>query len=258
MEPELNGRQHDELQELLGPFALGLTDDAESRAMREHLLTCARCQAELAEIAAAVDALPFAVAEMEPPPALRERIAAAVLAEPRTAPTAAPSPPPAPAPAPPATPAPALAAPVPLPVRWWSSARPWAVAAAALLLITLGLLFWNLRLQDELRGAAVETIALAPTDAAPGASGEIRYQPDLQLLIVDVRDLPPLAEGEVYEFWLIDQSGVPVPAGVVDQSTGTHAIAADRGQYQAVAITAEPGPLGTAAPTGDIVAQAAL
>ena len=37
-----------------------------------------------------------------------------------------------------------------------------------------------------------------------------------------------------------------------------HAIIADRSQYQTLAITAEPGPLGTAAPTGEIVATAAL
>ena len=74
---------------------------------------------------------------------------------------------------------------------------------------------------------------------------------------LDVRDLPPLAPGEVYEVWLIGAEG-PVPAGVFDQSTDTHAIVADRSQYQAIAITNEPGPLGTAAPTGQIVAQAAL
>jgi hypothetical protein len=33
---------------------------------------------------------------------------------------------------------------------------------------------------------------------------------------------------------------------------------ADRGQYEILAITAEPGPLGTDAPTGEIVATASL
>ena len=102
-----------------------------------------------------------------------------------------------------------------------------------------------------------QTVALAPTDAAPGASGEVRYLPDGQVLVVDVQNLPPLASGQVYEVWLIGADG-PKPAGVFDQPTDEHAVIADRGQYQTLAITAEPGPLGTAAPTGEIVATATL
>ncbi len=91
----------------------------------------------------------------------------------------------------------------------------------------------------------------------PGASGQVLYQPDSQLFVVDVQNLPPLAPGQVYEVWLIGADG-PKPAGVFDQPTAEHALIADRSQYQTIAITAEPGPLGTAAPTGEIVATATL
>ncbi len=71
---------------------------------------------------------------------------------------------------------------------------------------------------------------------------------------------PPLSAGpgQVYEVWLIGEDGVPAPSGVFDQPTDQHAVVADRDQYDTLAITAEPGPLGTDAPTGEIVATASL
>jgi anti-sigma-K factor RskA len=244
------------MRELLGAYALGAVDDGEAAAVRAHLATCAECQAEVAVLWTAVDALPALADPLEPPPALRERISSAVLADVPIA-----SVPPAPL-APPAPPPPLGAVPMPEPVRparWWATPAPWVAAAAVLLLVAAGLLVWNLRLRQELTATSgVETVALAPTDAAPGASGEVRYDPSNQLLILDARDLPPLAPGEVYEVWLIGPEGAPQPAGVFDQPTATHAIVADRDQFDTLAITAEPGPLGSVAPTGEIVATAAI
>jgi anti-sigma-K factor RskA len=247
--------RHAALRELLGAYALGAVDDGEAAAVREHLATCAECQAEIADLWLAVDALPALADPVVPPPDLRERIEAAILADVLIAPES-----PAPL-APPAPPAPVtVPPPEPLrPARWWATPAPWVAAAAVLLLIAAGLLVWNLRLRQELTATpGVETVALAPTDAAPGASGEVRYDPSNQLLILDARDLPSLAPGEVYEVWLIGPDGAPQPAGVFDQPTATHAIVADRDQFDTLAITAEPGPLGTAAPTGEIVATAAI
>jgi anti-sigma-K factor RskA len=132
-------------------------------------------------------------------------------------------------------------------------------AAAILLLLSAGLLVWNLRLREQILGTPVaETIALAPTDAAPNASGQVMYLADEDLFIVDVRDLPDLEANHVYEVWLIGEDGAPAPAGVFDHPTDQHAIVADRDRYDTLAITAEPGPLGTEAPTGEIVATASL
>jgi anti-sigma-K factor RskA len=132
-------------------------------------------------------------------------------------------------------------------------------AAGILLLLSAGLLVWNLRLREQIVGTSVaETIALEPTDVAPNASGTVTYLANEELFIVDVRDLPPLAPGQVYEVWLIGEDGVPAPSGVFDQPTDQHAVVADRDQYDTLAITAEPGPLGTDAPTGEIVATASL
>ena len=84
------------------------------------------------------------------------------------------------------------------------------------------------------------------------------YLPDDNLLLLDVRGLPALEPGQVYEVWLIGEEGVPAPAGVFDQATDRHAIVVDRSRYDTLAITAEPGPLGTEAPIGEIVATAPL
>jgi anti-sigma-K factor RskA len=263
VEPNQTVARHAATRDLLGAFALGAVDAEEAAAVRAHLATCAECQAEIAELWLAVDSLPSTIEPMEPPPALRDRIAAAIAVE-AASPAPAPSTPSAaPAPEPVPTIAPAL--PVPEPVRkpasFWSRATPWAAAAAILLLLSTGLLVWNLRLREQVQQATVpvtETIALAPTDAAPEARGEVTYLPQDNLLVLDVRDLPPLEPDQVYEVWLIGEDGVPAPAGVFDQPTDQHAIVADRDRYDTLAITAEPGPLGTEAPTGEIVATASI
>jgi anti-sigma-K factor RskA len=261
VEPNQTVARHTATRDLLGAFALGAVDAEEAATVRAHLATCAECQAEMAELWLAVDSLPDMIEPMEPSPALRDRIAAAIMAE-----SASPAPaPPAPlaSPAPDPVPAIAPAPPVPEPIRrpasFWSKVTPWAAAATILLLLSVGLLVWNLRLQEQIATAPVaETIALAPTDLAPDARGEVTYLPQDDLFMLEVRDLPPLEPDQVYEVWLIGEDGVPAPAGVFDQPTDQHAIVADRDRYDTLAITAEPGPMGTEAPTGEIVATASL
>jgi hypothetical protein len=252
--------RHAATRDLLGAFALGAVDAEEAATVRAHLASCAECQAEMAELWLAVDSLPGMIEPMEPPPALRDRIAAAIMADAASSAPASPVPSAAPVAEPVPTIAPAPAAPEPIrkPASFWSRATPWAAAAAILLLLSAGLLVWNLRLREQLATAPVaETITLAPTDVAPEARGEVTYLPQEELFLLDVRDLPPLEPDQVYEVWLIGAEG-PVPAGVFDQPTDQHAIVADRDLYDTLAITAEPGPLGTEAPTGEIVATASL
>ena len=254
MEPNQTVASHAEAQDLLGAFALGAVDAEEAAIVRRHLVTCAECQAEIAGLWAAVDSLPDTIEPIDPPPALRDRIAAAIREEtalvlPVAAATA------------PQTimQVERVSRPIRKPASFWSRATPWAAAAAILLLLSAGLLVWNLQLREQIVNApAAETIALAPTEAAPGASGEVTFVADEDLFLVDVRDLPPLASGQVYEVWLIGEDGVPVPCGVFDQPTDQHAMIGDGGQYETLAITVEPGPLGTEAPTGEIVVTAPL
>ena len=261
MEPNLTLTRHTVTRDLLGAFALGTVDAEEAATVGAHLATCAECQAEIAGLWTAVDVLRKTVEPLDPPPALRDRIADGILAEATSPAPASPAPSAAPALEPVPTLAPVSPAPEPIrpPASFWSRATPWMAAAAILLLLSAGLLVWNLRLREQIAAAPVtETIALAPTDAAPNARGEVTYLPQDDLFILDVRGLPPLEADQVYEVSLIREDGVPAPAGVFDQPTDQHAIVADRVQYETLAITAEPGPLGTDAPTGEIVATASL
>lgn len=260
MEPRRAGPSDADLRDLLGAYALGAVDAREAEAMRAFVSGDALAAEELAELMAAADALALSAEPMTPPPGLRGRIAEAILeGTPRTPPVSASAHPwpdgPLPAPTPAFPPAPTPIRPAP----FWQRATPWAAAAAALLLLTLGLLFWNLQLQSEIASVpAPDIVALEPDpNLAPGASGEVHYSPQQQLFLVDVRDLPALPEGYVYEVWLINDEGAS-PAGVFDQSTDQHAIVADRSQYNLLAITVEPGPLGTESATGEIVATAPL
>jgi anti-sigma-K factor RskA len=253
----VNQPPQDNVRDLLGAYALGAVDAREAAQMRAFLAQDAEAEAELAELLAAVSVLPELVEPMTPPAGLRDRIAAAALADlpAQTAPATPPAPPPSAAtigrqiePMNVVRPEPAF----------WQRASVWATAAAALLLISLGLLYWNMQLRDEVSTTPqVETLALATTAMAPQASGEVHYLPEQGVLMLDVKDLPPLPEGYVYEVWLIGD-GNPVPAGVFADATAQHAIAADRSQFNTLAITMEPGPLGTAAPTSEIYATASL
>jgi len=263
--------EHDELRELLGVYALDALLPAERAALRAHLAECPECRAELAELQVAAASLPLLLDEIEPPPALRRRIEADLRADlaARSTAEATPVAPPVVPPAPPA-PRPFVPAPTtvvrpeplaPTPIRPAASRRPvlpWAAAAALLLAVSLGMLLWNLRLQQEVGQPEGQIVALVPGDAAPGADGEVRIDPEDDLLVLDVRDLPPLGPDEVYQVWLIGDDGQPVPSGVFDAPTARHAIAADPAAYDLLAITTEPGPLGSPGPTSDIVATAPL
>ncbi|MBA2595638.1 MAG: zf-HC2 domain-containing protein, partial [Chloroflexia bacterium] len=68
VEPNLTVARHVAVRDLLGAFALGAVTAEEAAAVREHLATCAECQAEVAALWAAVDSLPALVEPMEPPP----------------------------------------------------------------------------------------------------------------------------------------------------------------------------------------------
>ncbi len=91
MERKLNAANHAEMRDLLGAFALGAVDAEEAAAVRAYVATNAEAQEELAELMAGVDVLALSITPLEPPAGLRDRIAAAALAE------ALPSVPPAPA-----------------------------------------------------------------------------------------------------------------------------------------------------------------
>lgn len=254
MEPRVNHPPQDNARDLLGAYALGAVEARDAAEVRALLEQDVAAEAELAELLAAVSVLPVLAEPRTPPAGLRDRIAAAALADAPTRPAPLASPQAAPGRSESGNPA-NIVRPEP---AFWQRAAVWATAAAALLLISLGLLYWNMQLRSEISTTPqVETLALASTAMAPQATGEVHYMPQQGVLMLDVKDLPPLPEGYVYEVWLIGE-GNPVPAGVFADASAQHAVAADRSQFTTLAITREPGPMGTAAPTGEIYATASL
>ena len=239
-------REHTYYRELLGAYALDALPDDERLVLEAHLATCGACVAELADLRLAVTALPLSVEEREPSPSFRDRLRAAAVAD--LAASSQPKPiEPKPLPDN-VVPFPASSAPS-VPRR--QGARvwlPWA-AAAVFLLFGLTMFGWNLSLRQANNE---QVIALQPAPGVIGAGGELIYLKDKQVMILKPRGLPALAPGQVYEVWLI-QGITPVPSGVFSSADGQVAVAANLGQYQALAITIEDGPLGNATPKGEKV-----
>lgn len=233
-------------------YAVGALDGDELVAFRDHLPGCAICGPALREFRIVTAQLPLTIdpdAGPAPSAGLRARILAAVAEDAAREPAAAAPPPPIP-----------FRAPRRLP-------QAYAAAAVLLLAFGLGLLGWNLALQRELTEAraerdraqqalAVTRYQLAATTAGQQINGEVVYLRDRQQAVLVVNGLPALQAGQVYQLWLVKDGAAPVPQTVfLTQTTG---IQANLAEYQLLAITIEPGPRGSAAPTTPILVTGAL
>lgn len=76
-----SGLEHRECTESLGAYVLGALPDAESAQVERHLASCRECQAEVEWLRVAADALPASVPQIDPPPALKDRVMGIVDAE---------------------------------------------------------------------------------------------------------------------------------------------------------------------------------
>lgn len=233
-------------------YALDALDGQEFVPFTEHLRTCAICPGAVAEFRTTAAQLSFAAESMAPSPELRARILGAVAAE-------------------------ASAerrqrvpmAPTPLPLRR-RTPQIYALAAVLLLALGLGQLAWNLTLQRNLQQTRAELSQaqgelsqaqgelastrwqLAAAQSGQTITGEMVYLRDRQQAVLVVNGLPALQANQVYEVWLVNEGSAPVPQTVF--LTATTAIQANLDQYQKIAITIEPGPRGSTAPTSPILA----
>jgi anti-sigma-K factor RskA len=124
-----------------------------------------------------------------------------------------------------------------------------AVAAALLIALSGGIAIDRLFLQNDDDSTNEMTIAfsLTPSTPMPDVSAQLTYDPDSQMFRLQTENMPSAPADHVYQVWLIDQAGVPQPKGVMDEPT--FVVAADMHNYQAFAITVEPGPIGSDAPS---------
>lgn len=170
-------------------YLLGALDDGERAEFEAHLAGCDRCRAELRWLQPAVDVLPAAVEQQEPPPALRGRILGAVEAD-SVHPVR-----------PPAADRDRAAG------SLWSRLRlpaPALAGIAAVLALVVGIAGgYALRGDDtnsDSSGTVATTVPLEATGPAIRAAGNVVRRDDGWVL--DVSRIPSLRAGDVYQVWM--------------------------------------------------------
>ena len=261
-------------------YALGALDADERRAFEAHLSTCARCQAELADVRKVTAAIAMTSPPEAPPASLRARTIAhatgqvqgaaglqtgrsttGVLDKPRDK--------------------------GPLP-RWVPLALAASIGVAVLAGVYAGLLSWQVRtlrqmvvdandqsdrLRDELilerqdaarlvRTVAIVTapdakrVVLASKDGAAGPSAQAFWSPT-QGIVFNAERLPQLDPTRVYQLWVLQTGQPPISAGVFrvgasGAASVTMQLPANAPGVEGLAVSVEPDP-GVPAPTGPIV-----
>lgn len=264
-----------EVEELAGAFALGAVPANESEALVAHLAECSSAHQLVGELIEVASLLPFVCKEAEPPARLRGNVLAVALADAlppsrdgvmatttsrATQPLVPPS----------IAPSGATGEPIPFraarsPRRPWMNPAIWA--AAAVLLIAIGLGAWNVGLRRDLNSrSAAEQQRQQVLAAVAGGAHVVQMigQNGIQATLVQSRDggaayiigsMPALPAGKTYEAWVI-RNGQPVPAGLFRPSG--FAVMTLRRQVagaQAVAFTVEREQ-GSDQPTLPLIAQA--
>ena len=257
---------HEALRESAGAYVLGALAAEERSAFEAHLASCAECAAEVRALALVAGALPYAVPQVDPPPALRRRILATIEGR-----------------APSSRPAPDVTR---LPAQSTAFGRGGWLSAAAMLVLTVALGSYALSLRERVGGLeeqlsdamsrltrseqqvaeataiaegarvrmAVLTapdllqVTLAGQSVAPGASGRAFLSRSTGLVFA-ASDLPALPAGRTYQLWYLQPNhpnGLPpVSAGLVrPDDTGRVATAfdvpANAGTPAGLALSIEP------------------
>ncbi|MDQ4044100.1 MAG: anti-sigma factor [Chloroflexota bacterium] len=261
MDYDMRGINHREYEDMLAPAALGALSPEEHDALRVHLQGCDSCRETLARLVSAVDALALTVPERAPSPEMRSRLRARIERAPHDVKML----PHARSPEHdrehriPLRPEPSAETPALMPQKRRASSL-WIATVAAVLLLGF------------VAGVVVERMLLKGDDAIDGREialqfptgleiddAQLEYFEEQEIVRFAASDLPELAEGQVYQAWLIaDEEAPPTPVGVIDVATGELATAADPDRFSVFAVTVEQGPLGSTSPTTDPVIVADL
>jgi Anti-sigma-K factor rskA len=225
--------------DLAGAYAVDAIDDAAELARFEnHMRHCQQCADETRGLSETATSLAFA-ASQPAPPQLRERVLAAIRQLP------------------------------PIVEHHRMRGRPdWRprprlawVAAAACLVVVIGLAAWLLNLQGQLSQARTREARLAAVLAAPdaraltrpttsGGTATVVFSLQRHSLILTSTGLPALPAGKVYELWLLGPPRVR-PAGLLpafEQGRSAPVLIGGLVKGDEVGLTVEPAP-GTKQPT---------
>jgi len=213
-----------DLHSFLAPYVLDALDPAERAQFEAHLEQCPDCRSELGGLQETATRLGEAQSQ-EPPAALRQRLLSTIGSIPQDRPVV-----------------------TPINQRGALRSRlPQLVAAAALVLAAAGgggYLVERDRVQDREQRIEAITSVLGASDAATTAQdfpngGTVRLVTSKKrdAAVVVARDLPALADGKVYQVWLIKSAAA--------QSQGTFSrsgemIMEDLASADQLAVTVEP------------------
>jgi anti-sigma-K factor RskA len=227
--------RHDRHRDDLAAYALGALDEDEGEELRAHLEHCDECRQHLRWLQPAVDLLPRAVTQLEPPPKLRKRLMSTVRAEARAG---------------------ARESREPGRRREWRALllRPATAVAAGTLLVAGAVGGYLLHQPTENRAS---NYAAVPTKPSSTASGTLERQDGSGILHVD--GMPALARNQVYETW-IQRGGRVEPSSLFTlgrNGSGDAAIPGPLEGADAVLVTREPRG-GSPQPTAPPLLQARL
>jgi anti-sigma factor RsiW len=265
--------RHEEFEDAVASYAIDALDPVEARAFEAHLSTCARCQAELAELRRVVAGIGMTAEPMTPPAPLKARTLSRATGPGR----------------PDSTVKMAERVERRSGVGTRPSAMPWLLAAASIVVAVMsGMYAWSLRarvasleqmvavtsaqadrLRDELISVRrtsdtlfrtvqvisapdVQHVLLKGQAGAAGATGRA-YWSASRGLVFNADQLPALTPGRVYQIWVISGNEAPIGVGVFSIANGsgslTTQLPAGVKTINAVAVTNEPAPNGSASPT---------
>ena len=221
--------------DLLLALALGSLDPEDIARVEEHLSSCLICRRESVALKNVSAQLLYALPPVEPPPDLRDRLMDRVhtlRSQPQSM-QALPSRP-----------------------RWrLLPAWGWAGLLLLLALAAFNLLLWQRVDQMDYFTTAggFRAVPLNPSDTASSATGFVLVSIDGEDGALVVDELPPLAEGQQYQLWLV-RDGEKISGAVFstdEHSYGGTRIRAPRSllDYSAAVITIEPEG-GSPQPTG--------
>ncbi len=224
---------HDDILDLIAAVALDAATADEVARVEQHVQGCADCASELSSLRAAVGGLATAVPQLDPPMTVKQQVMDEIRG------TASPRP-----------------ATVPARRRRLPGFRLWPTLAGGFAALAIGLFAWNVSLRGTSENQNREA-AVSATAQAPRAAGTATFLDDGSI-VLRLRNLPPLAQGQQYELWTI-RGGTPRSEGFASvTSTGDVVVAtAELAGAEVLAITRER-PTNTSAPTEQPLATVAL
>ena len=213
--------------EFLAELALGALTEGEAAEIEAHVVGCAECGAELAQMRRVARLLPFAVEDIAPAPSIKAGLLGRIAAEPR----------------------PIRSIPRSGPGWGWPLA---IAAAAAALLVSGGALGASLfggaasNLNSERQGTLVQAFAQGTASTSRGEQGgasvTLLRAPGQRDAFVWVANLPALPAEKAYQAWFI-RDGKAEPSTVFRSGSGGVWIEADDtiDRFATMALTIEDG-----------------